>query len=102
MKTLEQVKKDKNWLAYRKGYPQDPEGYTFKFLTKRFLDELKELFEVIELDEHTDEIESILPEPQWVYNDKIIDELGDISNIIDYIATKIVTNYLTKYGDDKC
>ena len=87
MKTLEQIKKNKNWIAYEKGYPQDPEGFSVFFLLKRMKDEIKEL---------DDKLES-LTEYQIIFNDSILEELADISNIIDYLSTKITVNYPTIY-----
>ena len=105
MRTLEQVKKDKNWLAHVKGYPQDPEGFTFKFLLKRFEDELHELYgectEFVEGETPYDGGREAIPESRWVYNNAIMDELGDLSNIIDYIATKMTINYPTKYHSEE-
>jgi len=100
MRTLEQVKKDKNYLAHKKGYPIDPEGFSYKFLIDRFYDELGELQKVIEstdtlLDKTRHDI--IYIESQFYCNDRIMDKLGDLSNIIDYIASKIITGYPTKY-----
>jgi hypothetical protein len=87
MKTLEQIKKDKNWLACKKGYPIDPEGFPLWFLYQRLEDEYKEFNQVF---------------VDYQYNDNMIDEaklfeLADMSNIIDYIATKIITKYPDKY-----
>jgi len=87
MFTLEGIKKNKNWTACKKGYPKDPEGFPRWFLLQRLDDEYKELQQVF-----TD----------YQYNDAHIDEaimgeLADISNIVDYIASKITTNYPDKY-----
>lgn len=78
MRTIEQVKKDKNYLAHGKGYPIDPEGFSLYFLMSRLWDEYQELIEAVKLNRESD---------------AIIDELADMSNIIDYIATKIITKY---------
>lgn len=80
MKTLEQVKKDKNWLACKKGYPMDPEGFPLWFLIQRLDDEYKEWETEIA--------------GSW---DDMINELADISNLCDYIATKLTTGYPDKY-----
>lgn len=87
MKTLEQIKKDKNWLACKKGYCMDPEGFPRWFLIQRLDDEYKEFQQIF-----TD----------YQYNDNRIDEallseLADISNICDYLATKLTTGYPDKY-----
>lgn len=97
MKTLEQLKKEKNYTAHIKGYPIDPEGFSFEFLIKRLKDEGKELIEKIYIDNDYNTIH-LIPESQFIFNDEILEELADISNIIDYIATKITVNYPTKYN----
>ena len=72
-------------------------------LISRLQDELNEFYDKIKTDSIDGENRSIIvymPESQFYINDDIImDELGDISNIIDYIATKIITGYPTKYHD---
>ena len=105
MKTLEQVKKEKNYLAHKKGYPMDPEGFSYDFLFQRFEDELRELYDKITFKEagetpYDSDIKYI-PESQFYCNDRVMGELGDLSNFIDYIATKIITGYPTKYQASK-
>lgn len=104
MKTLEQIKKDKNWLACQKGYPIDPEGFSFKKLMDRLNSEYGELIdETYILTDNINPFEResvIMPESRFIFNDEILNELADMSNFIDYIATKIITNYPTKYKDD--
>ncbi len=90
MKTLEQVKKEKNYNAHIKGYPIDPEGFSITFLYKRLDDEYKELQEA--------RIKFIENE---VTLEDIISELGDLSNLIDYLSTKIIVNYPTKYHPEE-
>jgi hypothetical protein len=97
LKTLEQVKKEKNYLAHVKGYPMDPEGFSFKFLFNRFYDELGELQTITE----DLKIGNLIPESRFFCNDEIMTELADLSNFIDYIATKIITGYPTKYEPSK-
>ena len=52
MRTLEQIKKEKNFKANIKGYPIDPEGFPKWFLLKRLNDEYEELKEIILDDEN--------------------------------------------------
>lgn len=106
MKTLEQVKKNKNYIAHQKGYPMEPEGFSYHHLLKRFEDELRELYQKITTSENQSEnpydiIVDYIPESQFYCNDSIMDELADLSNIIDYIATKMIVNYPTKYEPEK-
>jgi NTP pyrophosphatase (non-canonical NTP hydrolase) len=90
MRTLEQIKKDKNWLACRKGYPMDPEGFNIDFLTNRLIEEVREYQSALTIYK------------MWGIEDdnnadKVISELADISNFVDYIANKIITKYPDKY-----
>ena len=98
MKTLEQVKKEKNYLAHQKGYMLDPEGFSYDFLFSRFYDELGELQAKIETkNKNNDGQITLITDLQFYKNDSVMEELGDLSNFIDYIATKIITGYPTKY-----
>jgi hypothetical protein len=93
MRTLEQIKKEKNFKANIKGYPIDPEGFPKWFLLKRLADEHLELEEILEWKYyHLSEIE---------LDDLVMDELADMSNFIDYLSTKIVVNYPDRYDPDE-
>jgi hypothetical protein len=93
MRTLEQIKKEKNFKANIKGYPIDPEGFPKWFLLKRLNDEYKELEEKLKYEYYNySEIE---------LDDLVMDELADMSNIIDYLATKIVVNYPDRYDPEE-
>jgi hypothetical protein len=93
MRTLEQIKKEKNFKANIKGYPIDPEGFSKWFLLKRLADEHLELEEILEWGYyHLSEIE---------LDDLVMDELADMSNFIDYLSTKIVVNYPDRYDPDE-
>lgn len=96
MRTLEQIKKEKNFKANIKGYPIDPEGFPKWFLLKRLNDEYEELKEII-LD---DEVYYAFPN-QETLDDSVMDELADMSNMIDYLATKIVVDYPDRYDPDE-
>lgn len=92
--TLEDIKKRKNYIAASKGYPIDPEGFTLELLNKRLHDELKEYESALRIYQ------------KWGVEDdnnasKVVSELADLSNFIDYIASKIITQYPDKYSPDK-
>lgn len=83
MKTLEQVKKEKNYLAFGKGYKIDPEGFPLWFLIDRLGVEYREFLEAY-------------AGAYMLTNDnreKLIGELADMSNFIDFIATKLIVYY---------
>lgn len=93
MRTLEQIKKEKNFKANIKGYPIDPEGFPKWFLLKRLADEHLELEEIFNV-ENNNQTEEYL-------DDLVMDELADMSNFIDYLASKIVVNYPNRYRPDE-
>jgi hypothetical protein len=93
MRTLEQIKKEKNFKANIKGYPIDPEGFPKWFLLKRLNDEYIELKEIFYI-ENNNQTEEYL-------DDLVMDELADMSNIIDFLATKIVVNYPDRYDPEQ-
>lgn len=105
MKTLEQIKKEKNYLAHAKGYALDPEGFSYEFLFNRFEDEIRELYGKITFTEAGetpyDSETKYIPESRFYRNDSVMEELADLSNFIDYIATKMITKYPTKYTPAK-
>jgi hypothetical protein len=92
MRTLEQIKKEKNFKANIKGYPIDPEGFPKWFLVQRIYDEFKELDEILK--DCDDYYEADL-------DNLVMDEIADISNIIDYLATKIVVDYPDRYDPEQ-
>lgn len=96
MRTLEQIKKEKNFKANIKGYPIDPEGFPKWFLLKRLNDEYEELKEII-LD---DETYYSFPN-QETLDDSVMDELADMSNFIDFLATKIIVDYPDRYDPEE-
>jgi len=80
----------------------DPEGFSYDFLFNRFYDELGELQAKIETRKINSDGQIILiTDTEFFRNDSVMEELGDLSNFIDYIATKIVTDYPTKYRPSK-
>ena len=91
MRTLEQIKKEKNFKANIKGYPIDPEGFPKWFLLKKLNDEYRELWNAIDIEKYDEE----------KMDDMVMDELADISNICDFLATKIVVNYPDKYDPEE-
>lgn len=94
IKTLEQIKKEKNFKANVKGYPIDPEGFPKWFLLRRLADEHLELEEILDNDyynSHTDE----------EIDNAVMDELADMSNFIDFLASKITVQYPDRYDPEE-
>jgi len=91
--TLEDLKKQKNYQAYQKGYKRDPEGFNIDLLTNRLIDEVREyqnaltIYKMWGIDDDNNA-------------DKVISELADISNFVDYIANKIIEKYPDRYGNE--
>ena len=91
--TLEDLKKQKNYQAYQKGYKRDPEGFNIDSLTNRLIDEVREyqnaltIYKMWGIDDDNNA-------------DKVISELADISNFVDYIANKIIEKYPDRYGNE--
>ncbi|MBA7491416.1 hypothetical protein ES702_01961 [subsurface metagenome] len=81
--SLEFWKREKNFIAQDKGYVRDPEGFSYKFLRKRLLDEMIELGNAIGSGNIS----------------LIIKECSDVSNIVDYISSKAIMNYPDKYEE---
>ena len=91
--TLEYWKKAKNYLAHEKGYKIDPEGFSIKWLYMRYREEyFLEFSKVFELYLESPDNELIA--------DKLISEIADLSNILDYISSKIVMKYPDKYNEE--
>jgi len=87
--SLEFWKREKNFIVHiDKKYVRDPEGFTFKFLMERLYDEIKELENALLYDD--------LPT-----SSKIIRECADVSNLVDFIASKTLMNYPDKYEGEK-
>lgn len=93
MKTLEQIKKEKNFKANVKGFVIDPEGFPKWWLLKRLADEHLELEEIFDI-ENNNQSEEYL-------DDLVMDELADMSNFIDFLATKIIVNYPDRYNPEE-
>ncbi len=91
--TLEDLKKQKNFIAYKKGYMIDPEGFDIDFLTDRLVEEFREYQEALT-------IYKIWGIEDNNNADKVISELADMSNLIDYISSKIIMKYPDKYTPD--
>lgn len=79
-------KREKNFIALvEKGYERDPEGFSYTFLKERVEEEVKELDKAIrDLD-----------------LSQIVKECADISNLVDFIASKAIMKYPTKYFHTK-
>jgi len=82
IKTLAMMKMEKNFIAYtEKGYPRKPyqdKNQSIDFLLDRIEDELEELTEANE----ANNLEVML------------EELADISNIIDYLYEKVLSKFM--------
>ena len=87
--SLEFWKREKNFIGHiDKEYVRDPEGFSFEFLMKRLNEEIREL----EKDLLSDELPTM---------SKIIRECADVSNLVDFIASKALMNYPDKYKTEK-
>ena len=75
--SLEYWKKEKNFIAQDKGYKRDPEGFPLEFLLGRLFDEKDELHDAI----------------MSGVKEDIIKECADVSNLIDYISSKVIMDY---------
>jgi hypothetical protein len=94
MKTLEMIKKEKNFKAHIKGYCIDPEGFPKWWLLERLDMEYKELLGILD-DRYIEEY------PENIIDELVMDELADMSNIIDYLSSKIVVNYPDRYDPEE-
>jgi len=87
--SLEFWKREKNFIGHiDKEYVRDPEGFTFKLLMKRLYEEIWEL-------------ESALFHDDLITSSKIMRECADVSNLVDFIASKALMNYPDKYETEK-
>jgi len=90
--SLSYWKREKNFRAQDKGYVRDPEGFPLKFLVKRLKQEMKELDDAT-WGYYSQDFSSI-GEKQV---EKIVKECADVSNMIDYIHSKVINHTLDKY-----
>jgi len=90
--SLSYWKREKNFRAQDKGYVRDPEGFPITFLFKRLKDEVDELEEMIK--GYYSQDFSYVGEDQSLC---ITQECADVSNIIDYIHSKVIGHILDKY-----
>jgi len=90
--SLSYWKREKNFRAQDKGYVRDPEGFPINFLFKRLKDEVDELEEMIE--GYYSQDFSYVGEDQ---NLCITQECADVSNLIDYIHSKVIGHIADKY-----
>ena len=86
--SLEYWKREKNFRALDKGYTRDPEGFPFWFLLKR-------------LREETDELEEALDDTEGFEGARVIQECSDVSNLVDYIASKAASQWPDKYSPEE-
>jgi len=87
MISLEYWKREKNFRALDKGYARDPEGFPFRFLLQRLREELDELEAALINEtgyENMPMTNFYLPSQA----ETIIEECADVSNLVDYIASK--------------
>ena len=96
--SLQYWKREKNFTALDKGYVRDPEGFPLKFLLDRLKEEVEEL-EGKAWGYYSQDFSSI--GDKQVVN--IVKECADVSNIIDYIHTKVAGHVADKYipNEDK-
>jgi len=90
--SLNYWKREKNFRAQDKGYVRDPEGFPLTFLFKRLKDEIKEL--EISIEGYYSQDFSYVGEDQMQC---IIQECADVSNVIDYIHSKVAGHIRDKY-----
>ena len=95
--SLEYWKREKNFRALDKGYVRDPEGFPFWFLLKRLREETDELDVALINETGSEE----MPVDQLYYDsqvEEIIKECADVSNLVDFIASKALTQKADKYN----
>jgi len=98
--SLEYWKREKNFRALDKGYVRDPEGFSFKFLFKRLREEVDEL-EVVLINETGFNNMSMVNFYLDQQAQEVIAECADVSNLVDYIASKAAEKYPDKYIPDE-
>jgi len=94
--SLEYWKREKNFRALEKGYMRDPEGFGFKFLLQRLREETDELEAALINEtgfEHMPMMNFYLPSQA----EEVIKECADISNLVDFIASKAEMCWPDKY-----
>ena len=98
--SLEYWKREKNFRAQDKGYVRDPEGFGFKFLFKRLREEVDELETALINETGYSDMRMVN-----FYLDhqaqEVIAECADVSNLVDYIASKAAEKYPDKYIPDE-
>jgi len=97
--SLEYWKREKNFRGQDKGYARDPEGFSFKFLLKRIRQETDELEEALIDETGFDDMRTVnfYTKSQA---ETIIMECADVSNLVDFIASKAAMFYPDKYTED--
>jgi len=98
--SLEYWKREKNRIALTKGYPRDPEGLGFKYLLKRLRKETKELKEAL-IDETGFEDMRVVNFYTGSQAEAVIKECADVSNFVDFIASKAAMHYPDKHISEK-
>jgi len=88
--SLSYWKREKNFKALEKGYVRDPEGFPYWFLIKRLQEEVDELKHAVDFSTY-----------EFSSPTKIIKECADVSNFIDYIASKTLMGIPDKYLPDE-
>ena len=94
--SLEYWKREKNFRAQDKSYPRDPEGFPFKFLLERLREETNELEEAL-INETGFEDMRVVNFYTGSQAEQVIMECADVSNLVDYIASKAAAWYPDKY-----
>jgi len=98
--SLEYWKREKNFRALEKGYAREPEGFPFKFLLERLREETDELEQVLINETGFDDMDTAN-----FYTieqaEEVIKECADISNIVDYIASKAFSFWPDTYHPEE-
>ena len=98
--SLEYWKREKNFRALDKGYVRDPEGFGFWFLFKRLREEVDELR--VALINNTGYSDMRIDNFSLYHQaQEVIVECADVSNLVDYIASKAAEKYPDKYIPDE-
>ena len=97
--SLEHWKREKNFRAQDKSYPRDPEGFPFKFLLERLREETNELEEAL-INETGFEDMRMVNFYTRSQTEEVIKECADVSNFVDFIASKALMCWPDKYTSE--
>ena len=94
--SLEYWKREKNRVGLEKGYPRNPEGLTFTYLLKRLRKETDELEEKL-INETGFKDMRMVNFYTRRQAEEVIKECADVSNFVDFIASKALMCWPDKY-----